>query len=206
MTSTPAAAFDAWIAFLAPTEGGLSLDPADSGNYTPDGVLKGTKFGISAHSYPTLDIAALTLAEANLIRRRDFWDAVRGDELPGAIAFVLAEAAYGSGPGTAIRQMQTLCGVLADGAFGPDTMSALMVRAGKAGGIEAFIVSYQSQRLVYEASLATWPTYKTGWTRRMFGGTAVALGLDDAPVAPVAVAAPPAMLGAGRWLVTVEPA
>jgi lysozyme family protein len=206
MTSTPAEAFAAWCAFLAPTEGGLSLDPADAGNWA-NGKLVGTKYGISAAAYPDLDIANLTLDAANAIRYRDYWCKVRGDELPGAIAFVLAEAAYGSGPGTAIKQMQTLVGVLADGAFGPATLSALMARAGKPGGIEAFVVGYESQRLLYEASLGTWPTYRVGWTRRMFGGTAVALGLDDAPAPAVReVPAYTAMLGVGRWLVTVEPA
>ncbi len=205
MTSTPFAAWSLFLGYGLGVEGDLSLSSGDPGNFTPDGVLRGTRWGFSARSYPDLDFASLTPAIADEIRHRDFWTKIRGDELPGAIAFVLAEAAWGSGPGRAIMQMQTLCGVMADGAFGPDTMSALMVRVSKARGGETFIVTYQSQRLVYESSLDTWQINKLGWTRRMFGGTAVALGLDDAP-APAPPASAPAMLGAGRWLVTVEPA
>jgi hypothetical protein len=82
MSATPAQAFAAWCAFLAPTEGGLSLDANDSGNFTPDGRLVGSKFGISAHSYPDVDIPNLTIEQANLLRKVDFWDKVRGDESP----------------------------------------------------------------------------------------------------------------------------
>ena len=46
-------------------EKGLSLDPKDRGNWTTGvigkGELKGTKYGVSAMSYPHLDIRNLTL-------------------------------------------------------------------------------------------------------------------------------------------------
>jgi len=206
-----ATAFDAWCLFLDTVEGGLSLDPKDTGNFTPSGELKGTKFGISARSYPDLDIANLTIYEADLIRKRDFWDLIRGDELVAPAAFVLAEAAYGSGPATAIRQMQSIVGTGQDGAFGALTLAALMRSLAAAAGVENFVVEYQAQRLLYEASLGPkWDNYKGGWTRRLFHATAHALALAGVPIAPlVAAAAAPAptpLLAAGRWLITVEPA
>jgi lysozyme family protein len=177
------AAFNAWCAFLAPTEGGLSLDPADSGNYTPAGILKGSKFGISAHSYPNLDIANLTIEQADAIRLTDFFDPVRGREVPGPVGFVMAEAAYGSGPETAIRLMQSMVGTGVDGDFGPDTMAALNKALAKPDGIEAFVVEYQAQRLLFEASLgAKWDHNKVGWSRRLFHATAHALYLAGAPI------------------------
>lgn len=220
MTATPAEAFAAWCAFLAPTEGELSLDPADSGNFTPDGRLIGTKFGISAHSYPDIDIPNLTIEVANGIRKRDFWDKIRGDELPAPVAFVLAEAAYGSGPPRAIMQLQSVIGVPVDGVFGSGTMAALVSTLAKPRGVEKFVVEYESQRLLFEASLGgKWDHNKVGWTRRMFGGTAIALNLDDPappihfvrapettlPTPPVAPPAPAMMmLGEGTFLVTVR--
>lgn len=219
MTATSAEAFAAWCAFLAPTEGGLSLDPLDSGNFTPDGKLVGSKFGISAHSYPDIDISNLTLEQAQLLRKRDFWDKVRGDELPGPVAFVLAEAAYGSGHGRAIMQMQGVVGAAVDGVFGAETMAALTARLAQPGGVDKFVVEYEAQRLLFEAGLgAKWEHNKVGWTRRMFGGAAIALDLDNptppiesvrAPDAlPTPPIAPPApammMLGEGTFLVTVK--
>ena len=196
MTATAAEAFAAWCAFLAPTEGGLSLDPADTGNFTPDGRLVGTKFGISAHSYPNIDIPNLTIELANHLRKVDFWDRVRGDELPGQVAFVLAEAAYGSGPSAAIIQMQKIIGVNTDGIFGPTTWLALMARLTKPNGVNDFVIEYESQRLLFEESLGEkWDNFKVGWTRRLFGGCVAALSLDKTAMAtPIAPAVEPVVV------------
>jgi lysozyme family protein len=57
-------------------EGGFTQARTDRGNWTSGkigvGYLKGTKFGVSAMSYPKLDIRNLTLDEAAAIYRRDF--------------------------------------------------------------------------------------------------------------------------------------
>lgn len=59
-------------------EGTFSDDPNDPGNWTGGkrgvGELKGTKYGISAASYPHMDIRNLTLPQAMDIYRRDFWE------------------------------------------------------------------------------------------------------------------------------------
>jgi hypothetical protein len=51
-------------------EGGFQNRKDDPGNYTPSGELKGTKYGISAHSFPNTDIAGLTLAGAEDLYRQ----------------------------------------------------------------------------------------------------------------------------------------
>ena len=53
-------------------EGGLNKD---------DKVGGLTKYGISQKSYPKLDIAKLTPAEAKAIYKRDYWDKIGGDEI-----------------------------------------------------------------------------------------------------------------------------
>ncbi|MFH4425265.1 glycosyl hydrolase 108 family protein [Vibrio alginolyticus] len=61
-------------------EGGLSLNPKDRGNWTSGivgvGELKGSKYGVSAMSYPDLDIANLTRTECKEIVYRDFYKAL----------------------------------------------------------------------------------------------------------------------------------
>jgi lysozyme family protein len=206
--------FETWCNSLGVSEGGMSVDPRDPGNFRPDGTLVGTKFGISARAHPTVDIPNLTLEQANELRKTEYWDKVRGDELPGPVAFVLAEAAYGSGYGTAIKQMQEVVGVPQDGAFGPGTMKALTASTGTAVQVEAFCVEYSSQRLMHIASLDIWPTYKLGWTRRLFRGLQIALDMMLVPAAPVEVPVvaeplpapapvPVALLGEGTWDLTV---
>lgn len=72
-------AFDAALDFTLKWEGGFSLDPGDSGNWTGgainSGELKGTKYGISAAAYPWMAdrIKDLTVGEAAEIYRRDYW-------------------------------------------------------------------------------------------------------------------------------------
>lgn len=229
MASTPEGAFPAWSLFLGygdGVEGNVSMTSGDPGNFTPAGVLKGTRWGFSARSYPDLDFATLTPAIADALRHADFWTKIRGDELPGPVAFVLAEAAWGSGPGRAIMQIQSVVGTAPDRVFGPNTMTALTKALAKPAGIEGFICEYSAQRLVFEASLGTWEINRLGWVRRLFAGMAQALGLAGVdkrdlsvpgdPQIPVVVAEKrdllpesrdipaPAIFGDGTWLVTVR--
>ena len=66
-------------------EGGFSRDPDDNGNWTGGrkglGELKGTKYGISAAQYPSLDIENLTPHGAKEIYRRDYWNPLRLDSI-----------------------------------------------------------------------------------------------------------------------------
>jgi lysozyme family protein len=55
---------------IATHEGGFQNRPDDPGNWTADGQLKGTKFGMSAHSFPNVDIENLTLTEAEDLYRQ----------------------------------------------------------------------------------------------------------------------------------------
>lgn len=184
MTATPAQAFTAWCAFLGPIEGGFSNNPADPGNWTSGtigvGELKGTKFGIAASSHYDLDIANLTLEQANAIRKREYWDAIEGDMLHPSVAFVLADAAYGSAPVRAIEQLQDVLKVKADGVIGKQTQGAIAQAIaapsalGLPSGLDDLLTEYAAHRLLFEASLPTWFTFDGGWTRRLFRSLVVA--------------------------------
>jgi lysozyme family protein len=188
VSATPAQAFTVWCRFLAPTEGGLSVDPDDPGNWTSGmpgvGTLAGTKFGISAASYPTLDIAGLTEAVADGIRKTDYWDKVHGDQVLPSIAFVLADAAYNSGPLTAIRWLQTVLRVTVDGVWGARTQAALV--AATAGmnpdafglnPLEEFLAAYMGHRLLFDAGLGLWAQDQAGWVTRCLRLLVLAQGL-----------------------------
>jgi lysozyme family protein len=177
-------AFETWSAFLGPIEGGLSLDVSDPGNWTGGepgvGECKGTKFGIAANSHPDIDIASLTEADAVRIRKEEYWDKVRGDELPPPLAIMLADAAYGSGPGRAIEQLQGVLGVTQDGVIGPQTMTAIQSRIAH-GGLDGLLGEFAAQRLMFEAGLPIWQRYKLGWTRRLFQSILLAHTVGAAP-------------------------
>ena len=169
-------AFQAWLAFLGPVEGGLNMNPNDGGNWTGgrpgDGKLLGTNGGISAASYPTLDIATLTQGEIDSIRKSDYWDAVHGDFLPASIAIMVADAAYMSGVDRATRQMQQTLGVTVDGDIGDETTHAALIMPPA-----EFVAEFATNRLLFLISIGQWPSDKHGWTRRLFKCVIVALGL-----------------------------
>lgn len=110
-------------------EGGYTADRMDRGNWTGGevgkGELKGTKFGISAAAYPTLNIAALTVEEAKDIYLRDYWLKMRLDDMPNPIRYELFDFAVNSGVGAAAEALQGAVGALRDGSVGPKTIAAV---------------------------------------------------------------------------------
>lgn len=82
-------------------EGGLSLDPNDTGNYY-QGKLVGTKFGISAAVWGgQYDIPNLTKEQALEIYKAAYWDAVNADALPWPICLIRFDTAINHGVGVA---------------------------------------------------------------------------------------------------------
>ncbi len=154
--------------FVVGEEGGFTELAADPGNWTGGqcgvGRCLGTKFGISAASYPAIDIRQLTIAEAQAIYRRDFWDRVRGDELPPPLALLVFDAAVNNGVGRAIRWLQVAVGTVPDGVVGEVTLSAVRVRSGEGA---ALLTEFQAQRMAFMAGLPTWRTFGLGWARRL---------------------------------------
>jgi lysozyme family protein len=166
--------FDEAFPILVQHEGVLSMDPTDPGNWTGGGQgrgeLRGTKYGISARSYPTLDIKNLTLDDAKAIYRRDYWDRLRLDDLHTNLRFDLFDLAVNSGVGTAARFLQRAVGAAEDGAIGPVTVAAS--RSLHPAVITARIAGY---RLRLMTDLTIWPQNSRGWAKR------VAKNLIDTP-------------------------
>lgn len=158
--------FEVAMARLLPIEGGFSDDPNDPGNWTGGkkgvGLLKGTKYGIAANTYPNVDIRNLTWDDAKTIYKRDFWDHVHGDTLPGAVAYSALDGAINSGIGRSIMWLQSAAGVAADGLWGPVTQNAV-VRADP----NDLLLRYNAARLDFMTRLSTWDRYGKGWARRI---------------------------------------
>jgi len=159
-------AFDFAFTRTVGHEGGLSLDRNDRGNWTSgvigQGELRGTKYGIASHAYPTLDIRGLTIEQAKAIYRRDYWDRIKADQLPAALAVDVFDAAVNMGVSQATRMMQRALGVTADGLIGPQTIAA----AGAANP-ERFRRLFAAEWLGFYTDLPGWPHFGKGWVRRV---------------------------------------
>lgn len=158
--------FDKAFDLLIGHEGGYTTLRSDPGNWTGGkvgvGVLKGTKYGIAANSYPNEDIKNLTLARAKQIYKRDYWDKVWGDRLPASLAFHVFDMAVNSGISRGVKLLQKTVGSAQDGIMGPATH-----RAAQAMDVNAAIMLYSANRLKFYTSLSTFGTFGKGWTNRV---------------------------------------
>lgn len=136
------------------SEGGYVNDPVDPGGET--------KYGISKRSYPDVDIKNLTWDKAAAIYKRDYWDAVRGDDLPSGVDLVAFDAAVNSGVSRGAKWLQKAVGVTQDGRIGPVTIDALI-----GCDCESIINAACSYRLQFMRGLPTWYRFKNGWTKRV---------------------------------------
>lgn len=135
-------------------EGGYVNDPNDPGGET--------QWGISKRSYPNLDIAALTRDAAIAIYKRDFWDAIKADGLPGSVVFQLFDFAINSGVGTAVRYFQRALGVADDGYWGPHSQSVADSTS------EAdMLLGLVAERLDFMRRLKNWKYHGAGWAARI---------------------------------------
>lgn len=154
------------LVLLFREEGGFTKDPDDPGNWTGGskgkGEIKGTKYGISAAQYPDLDIENLTLDDAAVIYRRDYWDACKCDQLPWPLSLFVFDSAVNQGTGVAIRMLQKALDLPQDGILGPRTMAAATrARPWHAARFMAFrAMRYQGTR--------NYDKYGEGWLTRIF--------------------------------------
>ena len=164
--------FDRCLSEVLQHEGGYVNDPHDPGGET--------NMGISKRSYPKENIKAMTRARAAVIYRRDFWDAVRGDDLPAGLDLVAFDAAVNSGVSRGAKWLQTALGVSTDGRIGPKTIAAA-----KAAHSEAVIDRAIAARMSFLRTLSTWSRYGRGWTSRVESVREVATGMGKARSIPV---------------------
>ncbi|MFN0297757.1 glycoside hydrolase family 108 protein [Acinetobacter albensis] len=158
--------FDQAFERLIGHEGGYSIDSKDPGNWTGGkvgvGILKGTKYGIAANTYPNLDIKNLTLAQAKQIYKKDWWDKLGADQLHSAIVFQLWDFAINAGKKRAVMELQQAVNIKADGIIGPKTIAAVQNE-----NLNDVLLTLTAERLRFYTSLGTWPTYGKGWTNRV---------------------------------------
>lgn len=135
-------------------EGGYVADPRDPGGET--------NFGISKRAYPKEDIKNLTLERAYEIYKRDYWDAVKADDLPAPIRFPVFDMAINSGVRQAIKTLQKSVDAVQDGILGPNTLKAVGAVAP-----QRLVSTFSGNRLLFLTSLTTFSTFGRGWTKRV---------------------------------------
>lgn len=178
--------FDRSLSAVLKHEGGYVDHPNDPGGATNLGITIGTLSGWLGRKATKAEVKALTVDKAAPIYRKNYWDAVRGDDMPAGLDYALFDYAVNSGPSRAVITLQTILGVAPDGKMGPITLAA----AGKFGAAN-LVNELCVHRLAFLERLSTWPTFGKGWASRVNGVRALALEMASA--SPAAKPAPAPM-------------
>lgn len=149
-------------------EGGYSNHPADPGGATMKGVTQRVYDAYrKTKGQATRSVKGITTAELEEIYDRQYWDAVKGDQLPAGVDYVVFDGAVNSGPKQSIIWLQRALGTAykgnVDGVIGIGTIQAVQA----CGNYPALIDRICDQRLAFLKHLRTWSTFGRGWAARV---------------------------------------
>ena len=150
------------------SEGGFTDDTRDPGNRLPDGRAGCTMLGVTQRNWERYvgrqvthdEMRALTPANVAPFYKTQYWNAVKGDDLPTGIDFLCFDLAVNGGPARAAMTLQQALGVYADGAIGPVTLNAANL-----SDLPALIDKFTQRKIDFYKSLNN-PTYERGWINR----------------------------------------
>ena len=151
--------FDYSLAFTTQPhiEGGYSNHRADRGGPTNHGVTQKAydtfrrNAGLSLRS-----VKLITSDEVRGIYRTMYWNAAKCGVLPPPLDLYVFDFAVNSGPGRAVKTLQSLLGVAADGDIGPVTIDALQEEVA-AGLLPELCNNYLAARLDFVLDVADGP-------------------------------------------------
>lgn len=144
-------------------EGGFSNHPEDPGGKTMKGVIQRVYNGYRKRKGLTeRSVQYISDAELHDIYRTQYWDQIRGDDLPHGVDFVVFDGAVNSGPAQSTKWLQRALDIKADGNIGEAT-----VAAAQSAHRATLVNSICDRRMAFLKSLKTWGTFGTGWSRRV---------------------------------------
>lgn len=145
-------------------EGGFSNHPKDPGGATMRGVTQRVydAYRINKGEYKQ-PVRQISDAEVRDIFKRQYWDAVKADELPAGVDYAVFDFAINSGPSRAVKELQRIVGETQDGVIGQRTLAAAARHPDK----QKLIDAYQDRRLAFVRSLRGHATFGKGWEARI---------------------------------------
>lgn len=143
-------------------EGGWSNHRDDPGGPTMKGVIQRVYDGYrDGRGAPRQSVRLISNAELVEIYRFNYWNLVRGDELPMGVDLVVFDFGVNSGPARSIMVLQRVLGLREDGHPGPVTLAEARRR-----DPVALIHALVEARRRFLRSLSTFRVFGVGWMRR----------------------------------------
>jgi len=150
------------FALVLKHEGGFVNHPKDPGGMTNLGVTRTNWELFLDHDVTEADMRALTPEMVKPFYKKNYWDRIRGDELPSGVDYAAYDLAVNSGTGRAAKYLQQIAGVTADGVIGPRSMEAI-----KKCDAEDVVDEICNMRMDFLKGLGTFETFGKGWTIRV---------------------------------------
>lgn len=166
--------FDACLKEVLKHEGGYANHPDDPGGMTNLGVTKRVYEEWVGHPVSEAIMRSLTPAHVRALYKVEYWDVVKGDDLPVGVDLCVFDFAVNAGTNRAARYLQLMTGAIADGKIGPNSLRQLQQYV-TAHGLARAVNRYQDLREAYYKKLKTFPTFGRGWLRRVEEVRAAAL-------------------------------
>lgn len=149
-------------------EGGWSDHPKDPGGATMKGVTLKTYSAWLGREATKDELRNIPDEHLEALYRRDYWNAVRGDDLPGGLDLMVFDFAVNAGRKRAILTLQRAVDMPVaqqDGAIGPGTLAAVKEKCDRLG-VTAVATNYATLRELFYRELPTFATFGKGWLRR----------------------------------------
>jgi lysozyme family protein len=144
-------------------EGGFVDNPHDPGGATNKGITQAvyddwrTREGL-----PRRSVKFINDFETGAIYRKQYWDQIKGDDLPAGVDYCVFDFAVNSGVNRAVRFLQRSVGVFEDGKLGEITL-------GRVRAVEPkwLINDICIRRMQFLESLNAFRYFGKGWTKRV---------------------------------------
>ena len=153
--------FEQCMGWLLEHEGGFINHPSDPGGETNFGVTRAVYEQYVGRQVMDGEMEGLTHDDVYPIYKENYWDAVRGDDLPSGVDWSTFDWAVNSGKSRASKALQRIVGVEADGGIGPMTLQAVAEVEP-----EEIIKQMHYVRDKFYRSLDTFEVFGKGWVRR----------------------------------------
>ena len=153
--------FEQCMGWLLEHEGGYVNHPNDPGGETNLGVTRAVYEQYAGRQVMDGEMEGLTHDDVYPIYKENYWDRVRGDDLPSGVDWAVFDWGVNSGTSRAAKALQRIIGVEQDGGIGPMTLQAV-------ASVEPteIIEQMHHMRDSFYRSLSTFDTFGRGWIRR----------------------------------------
>lgn len=158
--------FDICLREVLKHEGGFVNHPKDPGGMTNLGVTKAVYEAWIGHPVSEAIMRGLTVSHVKALYKAQYWDVMKGDDLPIGIDLCAFDFAVNAGPNRAARYLQLMVGAVGDGIIGPNTLAQLQQYVRTHDKAHA-VNRYQDLREAYYRKLKTFATFGRGWLRRV---------------------------------------